>query len=167
MTSDPNPYVFIHTIGCQMNVYDADQIEAGLNTMGFSRTWNLEQADAVILNTCTIREKAEQKAVSFIGRLVKLKQNKPHLIVGVGGCLAQQQGRALLKRFPHVDIVFGTRTIDQLPVWCRIITLSIRIVAGCVALYCQVTRRLKRPTTVDFTSVPAIIFIHCYQPYFY
>ncbi len=107
--------LYISTIGCQMNVYDSEKIVSDLALHGYEKTETIESADLVVLNTCTIREKAEQKAFSFLGRLTKLKQKKSHLIVAVGGCVAQQEGEKLVKRAPVVDIVFGTHAIDRLP----------------------------------------------------
>lgn len=107
--------LYISTIGCQMNVYDSEKIVSDLAMHGYEKTETIESADLVVLNTCTIREKAEQKAFSFLGRLTKLKQKKSHLIVAVGGCVAQQEGEKLVKRAPVVDIVFGTHAIDRLP----------------------------------------------------
>ena len=108
-------YYHIYTIGCQMNVYDSDQMARRLELSGFQPTNDLAQADIIITNTCTIRAKAEQKAFSFLGRLAKLKRGRPGLIVAIGGCVAQQQGRAILERMPHVDLVFGTQAISRLP----------------------------------------------------
>jgi tRNA-2-methylthio-N6-dimethylallyladenosine synthase len=108
-------YLYINTIGCQMNIYDSEQIAMQLVSSGYEQTSSLGKADLVILNTCSIRAKAEQKAFSFLGRLAKLKRQKPRLIVGVGGCVAQQEGKKLLKRVPHLDIVFGTRAVNRLP----------------------------------------------------
>jgi tRNA-2-methylthio-N6-dimethylallyladenosine synthase len=107
--------IHISTIGCQMNVYDANQIAGVLAPLGYTGTDAIESADLVIVNTCTIREKAEQKAFSFLGRLAKIKAANPALIVAVGGCVAQQEGEAILKRMPHVDLVFGTHAIFRLP----------------------------------------------------
>lgn len=98
-----------------MNVYDSEKIVAKLAVHGYEKIESMDFADLIILNTCTIREKAEQKAFSFLGRLIKLKQKKSHLIVAVGGCVAQQEGERLVKRAPVVDIVFGTQAIDRLP----------------------------------------------------
>ena len=81
--------LYIHTIGCQMNVYDSGRIENLLRPQGYSTTPFTETADVIVINTCAIREKAEQKAFSFLGRLSDLKRKKPHLILGVGGCVAQ------------------------------------------------------------------------------
>ncbi len=108
-------YLYINTIGCQMNVYDSGRIISGLTGTGYEETASIEKADLIIVNTCSIREKAEQKAFSFLGRLSALKKKKTNLIIGVGGCVAQQEGKALLKRVPFVDIVFGTRSIHRLP----------------------------------------------------
>lgn len=107
--------LYLNTIGCQMNVYDSEQIVIRLAALGYQQTGNLESADLVIVNTCTIRAKAEQKAFSFLGRLARLKRRKPSLIVAVGGCVAQQEGEKIFKRIPHLDLVFGTQAIDRLP----------------------------------------------------
>ena len=105
----------INTIGCQMNVYDSEQIAARLQRIGFVMETRVEDADLVIVNTCSIREKAEQKAFSFLGRLAKMKRVKPHLMVGVCGCVAQQEGQKIIERMPHVDFVLGTQAIERLP----------------------------------------------------
>jgi len=107
--------LYINTIGCQMNVYDSERIVNNLISFGYETTPFVESADLIITNTCTIREKAEQKAFSFLGRLSRLKQKNPDLIIAVGGCVAQQQGRKILKRMPHVDLVFGTHALGRLP----------------------------------------------------
>jgi tRNA-2-methylthio-N6-dimethylallyladenosine synthase len=117
-------HLHISTIGCQMNVYDASQIAGVLAPLGYRLTDAPETADMVVVNTCTIREKAEQKAFSLLGRLAKLKVANPSLIVAVGGCVAQQEGRAILKRMPHVDLVFGTQAIFRLPEMVRRIESS-------------------------------------------
>ena len=126
-------YFYLNTIGCQMNVYDSEQIAARLAALGYQQTGILETADLVIVNTCTIRAKAEQKAFSFLGRLARLKIKKPGLIIGVGGCVAQQEGDKILRRVPHIDLVFGTQAIDRLPLLipkiedkrCRIVDVAL------------------------------------------
>jgi tRNA-2-methylthio-N6-dimethylallyladenosine synthase len=105
----------MYTIGCQMNVYDSDQIVKGLKSIEYETATSMDRADLIILNTCAIREKAQQKAYSFLGRLAKLKRKKPDLIIGVGGCVAQQQGEKILTQMPHLDFVFGTHAIGRLP----------------------------------------------------
>ncbi|MEJ2156366.1 MAG: tRNA (N6-isopentenyl adenosine(37)-C2)-methylthiotransferase MiaB [Desulfobacteraceae bacterium] len=122
-------HLFINTMGCQMNVYDTGQIQNRLAPLGYLPTEELEKADMIIVNTCSIRDKAEQKAFSFLGRLAPLKQRNPDLIVGIGGCVAQQEGRRILKRMPFVDLVFGTHAIGRLPgIVQRIIEKRCRVV---------------------------------------
>jgi len=111
--------VYIHTIGCQMNVYDSERIAGGLAPLGYRQVSEPESADLVILNTCAIREKAEQKVFSFLGRMAGLKRKNPELIIGVGGCVAQQEGRKILDRAPYLDLVFGTHAVSRLPVLIR------------------------------------------------
>jgi tRNA-2-methylthio-N6-dimethylallyladenosine synthase len=106
--------LFIHTIGCQMNVYDSQKMAAVLKPSGCRLTKRLEDADIVIVNTCSVREKAEQKAFSFLGRMAQLKKSKPELIIGVGGCVAQQEKTHIFERIPEVDLVFGTHAIGRL-----------------------------------------------------
>ncbi len=108
-------HLYIHTIGCQMNVYDSERIVRLLEPLGYVKCDSVKTADLIILNTCAIREKAEQKAFSFLGRLADLKQKKPEMIIAVGGCVAQQEGRRILKRVPFLDAVFGTGAISRLP----------------------------------------------------
>ncbi len=107
--------VFIHTIGCQMNVYDSHRMLQQLNVEGVAATNDIETADVIIINTCAIREKAVQKVYSFLGRLKFLKQQRPHIQVVVAGCVAQQMGTRLVDRFPFIDIVLGTHAVHRLP----------------------------------------------------
>ena len=106
--------LYIYTIGCQMNVYDSELFARVLQPSGYEKTEELDEADLVIVNTCSIRQKAEEKAFSFLGRMPKFKKRKPSLIVGIGGCVAQQEGEKILQRMPHVDLVFGTQVIPRL-----------------------------------------------------
>lgn len=108
-------YLFIETFGCQMNENDSERIIGVMRHLNFKTTDSPDKADIVILNTCSIRDKAEQKVYSALGRFKKLKADKPDLIIGIGGCMAQQEGARLLKRAPHLDIVFGTHNIHRLP----------------------------------------------------
>ncbi len=102
-------------MGCQMNVYDSSKMAAMLTDMGYRPSVSFNNAAVVIINTCTIREKARQKAASFLGRLAVRKKKHPEMIVAVGGCVAQHEGKSLLAQFPFVDIVFGTGAIARLP----------------------------------------------------
>jgi tRNA-2-methylthio-N6-dimethylallyladenosine synthase len=106
---------FIQTFGCQMNVHDSEQIAALLTSAGHECTKNALNADYIILNTCSIREKAAQKAYSQLGRFRELKKKNPRLVIGVGGCLAQQWGEKFIKKAPYLDVVFGTRNFHRLP----------------------------------------------------
>jgi tRNA-2-methylthio-N6-dimethylallyladenosine synthase len=114
-----NKYLYIETFGCQMNVHDSEQMAVLLADMGYELTENSQEADLILLNTCSIREKAEQKAFSELGRLLKLKEQKPELIVGFGGCLAQHLGNKVYRRAGDVDLVFGTQNIHRLPEMVR------------------------------------------------
>jgi len=125
-TTPPSKHVYIHTIGCQMNVYDSGHMQRLLYPLGYEPSTSPETADIIILNTCTIREKAEQKALSFLGRLAPLKRKRPDLIIGVGGCVAQQEGKKILRRMPHLDFVIGTRATLRLPDIVRRITAGER-----------------------------------------
>lgn len=108
--------VFIKTFGCQMNEYDSDKMADVLNAAdGLIKTDNPEEADVILLNTCSVREKAQEKVFSDLGRLRKLKSKNPDLLIGVGGCVASQEGDAIVKRAPFVDMVFGPQTLHRLP----------------------------------------------------
>ena len=112
-TSAPRA-VYIKTFGCQMNEYDSLRVQRILEAQGYTPTSEMSAAQIVFLNTCSVREKAEQKVYSFLGRLRRLKTSRPELIIIVGGCVAQQLGRQLLERFDHVDLVVGTRGIPAM-----------------------------------------------------
>lgn len=108
--------VFIKTFGCQMNEYDSQKIFDILQTTsGLKKTDAPEDADLILLNTCSVREKAQEKVFSDLGRLNKLKKRNPHLLIGVGGCVATQEGDTIKKRAPYVDIIFGPQTLHRLP----------------------------------------------------
>lgn len=107
--------LYIQTFGCQMNVQDSEKMAALLEGSGYDATDDSDLADLIILNTCSIREKAAQKIYSQLGRYHALKKRKPHLRIGVGGCLAQQWGERFLRRAPDLDLVFGTHQIHRLP----------------------------------------------------
>src|SRR5258708_16918225 len=98
-----------------MNVHDSDRMDAVLRAAGGSPSDTLEEADLVVLNTCSVREKAEQKLRSEVGKLAPLKRARPDMVVAVAGCVAQQEGEALLGRVPHLDLVVGPDNIAELP----------------------------------------------------
>ncbi len=108
--------LYIQTNGCQMNEYDSDKMRDVLQAShGMEMTKVPEEADVLLLNTCSIREKAQEKVFSAVGRWKKIKNKRPDIIIGVGGCVASQEGAALQKRAPYVDIVFGPQTLHRLP----------------------------------------------------
>jgi tRNA-2-methylthio-N6-dimethylallyladenosine synthase len=107
--------LFIRTFGCQMNVHDSEQLTELLNGSGYERTDIAREADLIIVNTCSIRDKAEQKVYSQLGRYRHLKKARPGLMLGVCGCVAQQQGERLIENIPCLDLVFGTHNIHRLP----------------------------------------------------
>ena len=106
--------VFIKTFGCQMNEYDSDKMADVLGAaQGYEPTTDVEQADLILFNTCSVREKAQEKVFSDLGRVQHLKQNG--VLIGVGGCVASQEGAAIIERAPYVDVVFGPQTLHRLP----------------------------------------------------
>jgi tRNA-2-methylthio-N6-dimethylallyladenosine synthase len=108
--------LYIQTNGCQMNEYDSDKMRDVLQAShGFELTDDPKLADVLLLNTCSIREKAEEKVFSALGRWRKIKDKRPDVIIGVGGCVASQEGAAIQKRAPFVDMVFGPQTLHRLP----------------------------------------------------
>ncbi|MEC9205898.1 MAG: tRNA (N6-isopentenyl adenosine(37)-C2)-methylthiotransferase MiaB [Pseudomonadota bacterium] len=111
---------FIKTHGCQMNEYDSEKLGDTLrHNLNMSETKNLEEADILLLNTCSIREKAQEKVFSELGRWKKIKAKKPNTLIAVGGCVAVQEGKNLKSRSPQVDIIFGPQTIHRLPKMIR------------------------------------------------
>src|SRR5690606_28234960 len=110
------PLVHIRTFGCQMNEYDSARMADVLReSAGYELTDDPEQADLLLLNTCSVREKAQEKVFSQLGGWRRLKQARPDLLIGVGGCVASQEGEGVVKRAPYVDLVFGPQTLHRLP----------------------------------------------------
>ncbi|BBE50486.1 tRNA-2-methylthio-N(6)-dimethylallyladenosine synthase [Ferriphaselus amnicola] len=108
--------LYIKTYGCQMNEYDSDKMADVLRACeGMEPTTTPDNADVILFNTCSVREKAQEKVFSDLGRVRELKLANPNLIIGVGGCVASQEGDAIVKRAPYVDIVFGPQTLHRLP----------------------------------------------------
>jgi tRNA-2-methylthio-N6-dimethylallyladenosine synthase len=108
--------LFLKTFGCQMNEYDSDKMQHLLSdSHGVTMTTDPNEADIILVNTCSIREKASEKLFSDLGRWRELKKAKPDLVIGVGGCVASQEGSAIRQRAPYVDIVFGPQTLHRLP----------------------------------------------------
>ena len=108
--------LYIRTFGCQMNEYDSDKMADVLGAgEELVKTDNPDEADVILFNTCSVREKAQEKVFHDLGRVKHLKQSKPDLIIGVGGCVASQEGSAIVERAPYVDVVFGPQTLHRLP----------------------------------------------------
>ncbi len=106
----------VHTFGCQMNAHDSDRMEEVLRAHGWMSAESVEDADLVVLNTCSVREKAEQKLRSEVGKLAHLKERRSRgLVLAVAGCVAQQEGEKLLSRVPHLDLVIGPDNLAELP----------------------------------------------------
>ena len=112
----PAKQLYLRSFGCQMNDYDSARIVDLLQeTLGAERTDNLEEADIVVINTCSIREKAQEKVFSDLGRIREMKKLRPGMLIAVGGCVASQEGEGVVKRAPWVDVVFGPQTLHRLP----------------------------------------------------
>ena len=112
----PSSKLYIRTFGCQMNEYDSQKmIDVLKHSHGLVLTNDALEADVLLLNTCSIREKAQEKLFHQLGRWRKFKEKNPNLIIGVGGCVASQEGELILKRAPFVDIIFGPQTLHRLP----------------------------------------------------
>ena len=106
---------YLETFGCQMNVVDSERIVGLLDEIGYRQVEEPEQADLILLNTCAVRDKAVRKAYGHLGRFKPMKERKPDLILGMGGCIAQQEGKQLLEEFSYLDLVFGTHNVHRLP----------------------------------------------------
>src|SRR5580658_10130174 len=107
--------VYIETFGCQMNKADSENMLGLLDEIGYSQTADIKDADLMVLNTCAIREGAEDKVYSYLGHWRTLKEKRAGSLIAVGGCVAQDAGNKLLKRAPYVDVVFGTHNLHRLP----------------------------------------------------
>jgi tRNA-2-methylthio-N6-dimethylallyladenosine synthase len=116
--------IYVQTYGCQMNEHDSSRMIRLMRAVDYTPTEDIGEADLIIYNTCSVRDKAEQKVYSALGRLRELKQKKKDLIIGVAGCVAQQEKETLLRRVPHLDIVVGTQNIHKLPQMVRDVQLA-------------------------------------------
>ena len=110
---------FIGVYGCQMNISDAERMEGQLATLGYERTEDIARADLILLNTCCVRETAEDKVYGKIGEIKHIKRANPALIFGITGCMAQKEGEALIRRAPHIDFVLGTNKVHELKATVR------------------------------------------------
>src|SRR5437899_6214639 len=113
---DMTKKLYIRTFGCQMNEYDSDKMADLLREAeGLELTQRPDEADVILFNTCSVREKAQERVFHDLGRVRGLKASKPDLIIGVGGCVASQEGAGIVRRAPYVDVVFGPQTLHRLP----------------------------------------------------
>ena len=140
--------LYIKTHGCQMNEYDSDKMADVLAAShGLELTDSEAEADVILINTCSIREKAQEKVFSQLGRWKQLKRDNPQLVIGVGGCVASQEGEALVKRAPFVDLVFGPQTLHRLPGMLEMVRENGRAVVphdpAASPLYQQMTRNSR------------------------
>jgi len=139
--------IYMETYGCQMNVSDSGKITHLFAEQGYSLTETSSDADLIVINTCSVREKPELKIFSALGLYIPLKRQRPELVIAVGGCVAQQWGDKLLKRCPGLDIVFGTHQLDSLPDLVAKVRRSRRAVS--------VTEFLKCPGGLEVMAIPA------------
>ena len=139
--------IFLETYGCQMNVSDSGKINYLFAEQGYQMTTVSKEADLIVINTCSVREKPELKIFSALGRYIPLKRKRPELVIAVGGCVAQQWGDRLIERCPGLDIVFGTHQLDKLPELVADIRQSRNSVA--------VTAFQERPGGLEVMPVPA------------
>src|SRR6056297_562472 len=110
---------YLETFGCQMNVVDSERIASLLGGIGYRQVEAPETAALILMNTCSIRDKAVRKAYGHLGRFKPLKDRNPNLMIGMGGCIAQQEGESLFENFPYLDLVFGTHNVHRLPEMVR------------------------------------------------
>ena len=136
-----NKAFYLETFGCQMNVVDSERIVDLLGGIGYQPVDEPEQAGLILLNTCAVRDKAVRKAYGHLGRFKPLKERNPELIIGMGGCIAQQEGKQLLQEFPFLDLVFGTHNVHRLPAMVQ------RVAATHVR--CEETEFLDRETRLQ------------------
>src|SRR3954471_21225777 len=115
MASEHNGKLFIETVGCQMNMLDSELVVAALRNRGYELTDDVREADTLLLNTCSVREHAEHKIYSQLGRLKFSKRKRPNQVIGVLGCMAQKDQELIFQRAPHVDIVVGTGQLSEVP----------------------------------------------------
>lgn len=110
-----NKAFYLETFGCQMNVVDSERIVDLLEGIGYAQVDAADKADLILLNTCSVRDKAERKVYGHLGRFKPIKDQRPELIIGVGGCVAQQEGEKMLEKISYLDLVFGTHNVHRLP----------------------------------------------------
>ncbi len=164
---------YLETFGCQMNVVDSEQVVSLVGQLGYAPVDSPDHADLIILNTCSIRAKAERKVYGHLGRFKPLKQQRPELILAVCGCVAQQEGQRMLEKVPHLDIVCGTHNVHRLADMVRQVEEQRARCSEVEFLEADVRRRLfpERPPSSDVTRFITVIqgcdnfCAYCIVPY--
>jgi tRNA-2-methylthio-N6-dimethylallyladenosine synthase len=163
--------VYVETFGCQMNKSDSEHMLGLLDEIGYKQTGDLKNADLMILNTCAIRENAEDKVYSYLGAWRKIKDARPGTMLAVGGCVAQDAGEDMLKRAPYVDVVFGTHNLHRLP---ELILAAQKTQKSVVEIYQELPDDLPDTPVVRLNDISAWISIiygcdynctYCIVPY--
>ncbi|MDP0561618.1 MAG: tRNA (N6-isopentenyl adenosine(37)-C2)-methylthiotransferase MiaB [Candidatus Endonucleobacter sp. (ex Gigantidas childressi)] len=161
MSSERTKKLFIKTHGCQMNVYDSTRMADLLAaTHSMELTDNQEEADVLLINTCSVREKAQEKLFHQLGRWTRLKEKNPNIVIGVGGCVASQEGDAIRKRAPHIDIIFGPQTLHRLPEMIDASKISLKPVVDVTFPEIEKFDRLPEPS-VDGPSAFVSVMEGC------
>src|SRR5438876_10769227 len=124
------PKFFIKTYGCQMNERDSEQVAHSLIARGYERVAHESEADVVLLNTCSVRDMADQKALGKMGMLGRMAKERPHVVFGLLGCMAQARGESLLRNLPHVDLVVGTQKFHRVADYIEELVKRKRVAAG-------------------------------------
>src|SRR5512145_82959 len=152
------PRVYLKTFGCQMNEYDSARMADVLRAAGgYEPTEDPAEADLLLLNTCSVREKAQEKVFSMLGRWRELKAARPQVIIGVGGCVASQEGEGITARAPFVDLVFGPQTIHRLPEMLRELRSHGRSVVDISFPEIEKFDRLPEPRATGATAFVSIM----------
>ena len=158
MPGESMPRVYLKTFGCQMNEYDSARMADVLREAGgYEPTEDPAEADLLLLNTCSVRDKAQEKVFSYLGRWRELKLRRPHVIIGVGGCVASQEGEGITERAPFVDVVFGPQTIHRLPQMIAEVRSRGRAVVDVSFPEIEKFDRLPAPTATGASSFVSIM----------
>ena len=168
-----NKKFFLKTYGCQMNEHDSENLRGMLHLMNFRETLDMEEADLILLNTCSIRENAHNKAFGLLGRIKHLKESKPNIIVALCGCMAQEEGVVLeiKKKYKFVNFVFGTHNIDELPNLLfksfkdNTLNIEVRSCEGDIVENIPVTRENKFKAYVNIIYGCDKFCTYCIVPY--
>ena len=147
------PKFFIKTYGCQMNERDSEQVAHSLVARGYERVGHESEADVVLLNTCSVRDMADQKALGKMGMLGRLAKERPHMVFGFLGCMAQARGASLLKDLPHVDLVVGTQKFHRVADYVDELVHGRRIGFRAPNADAQRQRQSQRWMICDFRSL--------------